>query len=134
MMRTPSRYEINQHQRFLRPDARRWMRPDAVRYLDLSRRNVPEAFKYDEDQPRDDRGRWTDVGGGQDTDEARSDETLVQDILAKAENLILAGNPADYKKCLDLCYPVLERFSPRWSDRNTWDFHKCMNACLGLNR
>jgi hypothetical protein len=30
-----------------------------------------------------------------------------------------------------LCYPILGRFQIPGSDRNTWDFQKCMNACMG---
>jgi hypothetical protein len=32
---------------------------------------------------------------------------------------------------MSLCSPVLERFQQPGSDRNQWDFHKCMNVCLG---
>jgi hypothetical protein len=152
MSRHQKTFDEHQHARFMRPDAGRWLRPDAERWLrpDIARFLKPGFFvedalpglqrtemKYSPDQPRDDRGRWTD-GGGSDRPvaEAEGDATdgLVQDILVKAEQLKLTGSLADYRKCVDLCYPILERFSPRWSDRNYWDFQRCMNACLGLNR
>jgi len=57
----------------------------------------------------------------------------VQSIIDTAQQLNVAAGPDAYQKCLDLCYPLLERFQPPGSDRSTWDFHKCMNACLGRN-
>jgi hypothetical protein len=113
--------------------------------------------KYREDQPRvpagsgRESGRWTDgqstsdggEGAGKDQSDAasndptdrlsRSTDPEVQKILALARQLRLAGGPQDYQKCLDFCYPLLERPLPRSSDRNTFDFHKCMNLCLGRN-
>jgi len=83
--------------------------------------------KYDPDEPRVPAGN---PDGGQWTSETDTD---VSAIVAEAKHLNLAGDPDVYQKCLDLCYPLLERIQPPWSDRNTWDFHKCMNACLGRN-
>ena len=83
--------------------------------------------KFDPDQPRVPAGN---PDGGQWTDGATID---VQSIVATARRLNVAAAPDAYQRCLDLCYPLLERFEPPWSDRNTWDFHKCMNACLGRN-
>jgi hypothetical protein len=74
---------------------------------------------FNPDQPRDDRGRWTDNGASD-----------VQDILSRARRVTAAGGKLTYQRCLDLCYPLLERFKPPGSDRNKWDFHKCMNTCL----
>jgi len=99
--------------------------------------------KYSPDQPRVPAGN---PGGGQwSADDGQSarpdaltpdgdDDTLVTEILRKAKNLNLTASPADYQKCLNICYPILERPKPPWSDRNKYDFHKCMNACLGINR
>ncbi len=54
----------------------------------------------------------------------------VDEIIARAGQLRLAASPSGYQKCLDLCYRLLERPQTAGSDRNLWDFHKCMNACL----
>jgi hypothetical protein len=114
------------------------------------------ARKFDSTQPRDDQGRWTDVGGGQWTAEPAATEAtgseaeraatettgsgtaaqdsgddLVQNILEKARKL--TAGAADMKRCIDLCHPLLERFQRPGSDRNEFDFRKCLNACLGLN-
>jgi hypothetical protein len=62
--------------------------------------------------------------------ETRSD---VQAIVTTARRLNLAARPDAYQRCLDLCYPLLERRQPPGSDFNTFDFHKCMNACLERN-
>jgi hypothetical protein len=80
--------------------------------------------------------------GGQfrpkDSDENAPDQQAarrsdVQAIIATAQRLHLAARPDAYQKCLDLCYPLLERRQPPGSDFNTFDFHKCMNACLARN-
>lgn len=60
MIRYGDLYNAHQQVRFMRPDAHRWMRPDASRWLKPSH---PDEQKYIPSQPRDWRGRWTDVGG-----------------------------------------------------------------------
>jgi len=81
-----------------------------------------------------------DAGGGtpEDSDESNqstvSSNTDVVGIIAHARRQRLARNPLNYQRCLDLGYPLLERRQRAGSDRNTWDFHKCMNACLQRNR
>ncbi len=50
---------------------------------------------------------------------------------AKASPKICANDQTQYQRCLERCYPLLERWQSPGSDRNTWDFHKCMNACMG---
>lgn len=55
----------------------------------------------------------------------------VEAIVAAVRRLNLAVVSGAYQKCVDLCYPLLERFQPAGSDRNLWDFHRCLNACLG---
>jgi hypothetical protein len=82
---------------------------------------------FNPDEPRVPAGN---PDGGQWTSGAASD---VQSIIATARRLDVAVRPDVYEECLDLCYPLLERFQPAGSDRNTWDFHKCMNACLARN-
>ena len=57
----------------------------------------------------------------------------VRRIITFADRKRVAGSPLNYQGCLDLCYPLLERPHHPSSDRNTWDFHKCMNACLQRN-
>jgi hypothetical protein len=89
------------------------------------------ARKFDPSQPRvpkgsSEGGRWTGNGGD-------SGETSdVQDILNRATSL--AATPAAMGRCVDLCLPLLNRLQPPGSDRNQFDFRKCLNACLGLNR
>lgn len=42
----------------------------------------------------------------------------------------LAASRSD---CIEKCYHLLERILPfPGSDKNTWDFHKCVNECMGL--
>jgi len=100
--------------------------------------------KYDPDQPRvpagnPDGGQWTDAGAGGSggSSGSVSSSTVgsgdVRKIIAFAARKRVAGSPLNYQRCLDLCYPLLERPQHPSSDRNTWDFHKCMNACLQRN-
>jgi hypothetical protein len=110
--------------------------PDALREIEPSyywlKFGLPAwqrecARKYDPSQPRvpagnSDGGQWTS-----------SNESTVQRIVEMAKRLNLAARPDAYQRCLDLCYRLLERPQSPGSDRNTWDFHKCMNACLGRN-
>jgi len=89
------------------------------------------AFKNDPNQPRvpagnPDGGKWT---SGNNSGEVSSD---VREILDKAKQL--AATRASMSRCVNLCYPLLERFQRPGSDRNEFDFRKCLNACLGINR
>ena len=100
--------------------------------MDGGERIGPLAGKagFDPNQPRvlagnPHGGQWTNGGGGN----ARGEAT-VRGIVAAFKRLGIAGVDA-YQRCLDLCYPLLERYQSPGSDRNQWDFHKCMNACLG---
>jgi len=34
------------------------------------------------------------------------------------------------EQCIDECVPILERPGGRTSDKNTWDFHRCVNECM----
>jgi hypothetical protein len=90
--------------------------------------------KFNPNQPRvpagnPDGGQWTNGGSGADGET----ETTLSSIIAVARRIASSGSPLDYQRCLDLCYPLLERLSHPASDRNTWDFHKCMNECLNRN-
>jgi hypothetical protein len=127
--RWQSREEIlKEHLDSLSPDELRLVRPAYY----WQRFGLPAwqrrlAAKYDPDQPRvpagnSDGGRWTS-----------GESNAVQSIIATARRLNLAAGPDAYQKCLDLCYRLLERPRSPGSDRNTWDSHKCMNACLGRN-
>ncbi|EGP07779.1 hypothetical protein CSIRO_2374 [Bradyrhizobiaceae bacterium SG-6C] len=62
MIRHGDLYNMHQQARFIRPDAARYMRPDVSRWL---RPPHPDERKYSPSQPRDERGRRTDVGGGE---------------------------------------------------------------------
>lgn len=106
--------------------------------IDLEIRRL--CRKYSPDQPRDDHGRWADTGkeasSGTETDSGKEKEVPSSDpteILALARRLKLVGGLGSYAECLNLCYPVLERRQAAGSDRNTFDFYKCMNACMGRN-
>jgi hypothetical protein len=119
----------------------------AATRFEIALRNHDRALKagYRSDQPRvsagsSDGGQWTSGGGGVNAD-AGSDvdfntdvDADVQRILALARRLAASGNAMSYQMCLNRCYPLLERLKPPGSDRNTWDFIKCMNACMGRNR
>jgi hypothetical protein len=105
------------------------------------------ALKYSPDQPRDDHGRWTldggsstgmvqvadnqphsQIGVSQATTNRETARPEGQDIEARIKHLFAAG-PKTYQRCLDLCYPLLERFQLPGVDYNKYDFHKCMDAC-----
>jgi hypothetical protein len=103
--------------------------------VEVKFRALARAIKadFDPNQPRvpagsSDGGQWTGGGGGDGEESA-----TLTGILAVARRIAAAGNPLDYQRCLNLCYPLLERLQHPASDRNTWDFHKCMNQCLKLN-
>ena len=89
------------------------------------------ARKFDPNQPRApagsrEGGRWTN-------DESNSGDTSdVRDIIDRAR--ALAATHAEMGRCVDLCLPLLNRFQAPGSNRNEFDFRKCLNACLGLNR
>jgi hypothetical protein len=92
--------------------------------------------KFDPDQPRvpsgsSAGGRWTSVDQSKESGSLGSDE-MVASILAAAQRLAVAG-PGNYQRCLNLCYPLLERFQRPGSDANEYAFRRCMNACLGRN-
>jgi hypothetical protein len=108
---------------FIRPDWRRFVKPNSA----LERLYGRYERKFSPDQPRvpagsSEGGQWTSEGGFVGDD--------AEGILAKAKQIAMSGG-ASYARCLDLCYPILERFSLPGSDKNTFDFHKCMKACLG---
>ena len=90
---------------------------------------------FDPNQPRvpagvADGGQWTSTGG---TSETTNGSATLAKIVAVARRITIAGSPLNYQRCLDLCYPLLERSQHPAGDRNMWDFHRCMNACLKLN-
>jgi hypothetical protein len=121
-----------------------WLVQAANLEVKLRRFMQATLAKFDPNQPRvpagnSTGGQWTDGGGAAesnvgvaDSGSPRSGAAVFERIFSTARKLRLAGD-ASYQRCLDLCYPILERpIDPR-SDRNTWDFHKCMNQCLGRN-
>jgi hypothetical protein len=48
-------------------------------------------------------------------------------------NVQVASGPSK-DQCIKQCTPLLERPQPPWSDRNRWDFHKCVNAFMDPSR
>ena len=104
----------------------------AVWKADIAFRRLMLVLKagFDPGQPRDDHGKWANEGG--ETIEAiPALNSSLAAIVAKAKRLNLAAaGPRAIDQCIDLCYRILER--PRLkSDRNEWDFRRCLNACLG---
>lgn len=87
--------------------------------------------KFDPNQPRVPAGNRD---GGQWASDRNSDNNSadVQRILATAKQL--AASRASMNRCIDLCYPLLERFQPPGSNMNEFDFRRCLNQCLGLGR
>lgn len=97
--------------------------------------------KYDPGQPRapagsSEGGQWTDAGGGSEgglrveveNDGGRS--ASAERILSEAPRLAAGG--MSYRRCVDICYGLLERIQPRGTTNiNQWDFIRCLNACLG---
>lgn len=126
VQRWQSRQEIlKAHLDSLSPSELLQVRPDyyALRF-GLAGPQGDYIHKYDPNQPRDDHGRWSDVGGGQ-----GNGESIVQGILARAKQLAARSTPMS--RCIDICSPILERFQLPGIDRNETDFRKCLNACLG---
>lgn len=100
----------------------------ATRFMSAMRRGqFYLKYGYDPNQPRVPAGN---ADGGQWTGDRTSD---LQSRISAAIAQTLSGQPPSYNECLDLCYPLLEKPKPPGSDRNYWDFHKCMDACLGRN-
>lgn len=95
-----------------------------IQFINALLRSRSLLAKDDPDQTRIPAGQ---PGGGRWTSDSAND---VDEIIARAGQLRLAASPSGYQKCLDLCYRLLERPQTAGSDRNLWDFHKCMNACL----
>lgn len=60
MTRSGDIFSAHQRARFMRPDASRYLRADEARW---QRPPHPDEIKYSPDQPRDERGRWTDQTG-----------------------------------------------------------------------
>lgn len=122
--------------RWMRPDAYRFVRSDWWRYVkpDSEAATVFTHYerKWREDQPRvpageSQGGQWTADGGAS---EAPGASSSVAHIQKEAERFAASGRTG-YLRCIDICSPLLERFQKPGSDRNQWDFHKCMNICLG---
>lgn len=143
-------------------ELRRWMPPDWRRFWKRGHENDPlyremerVERKFSPDQPRvpagaREGGQWASGNGqGRSSDPSQagsgaqvldrgrgassSADAVVQSFIEKAKRLAAGGKSA-YERCSDLCYPILERFQPVGSDRNTFDFFKCLNACLGKNQ
>jgi hypothetical protein len=98
--------------------------------------------KYDPDQPRvpagsREGGRWTTNGGMENWSEGNGGEGDANEGAATAESILrlapqLAAAGASMNRCIEMCHRLLERFQPRGTiNINTWDFVRCLNACLG---
>jgi hypothetical protein len=93
--------------------------------------------KYDPNQPRvssgnPDGGQWTSGGGatsGNASSDRDNERRSPKKIIIRAKQLNLAARSDGYERWLDLCYPLGAPAAPG-SDRNKWDFHKCVDACL----
>jgi len=127
---TSTEFSEHQRRRWMRPDAYKFVRPDWRRFArpgcEAELHLALFGTKYSPDQPRvpagnPDGGQWT--GGSEDLD--------VNSILEMAKQLAATTRSNKYLKCLDLCYPILERPQPPGVDANDWDFHRCMAACMG---
>ena len=93
-------------------------------HMALRQTKVNAKYGYDPGQPRRrdgtaQSGWW--AGAADDIDR----------IVAAAKRIHTAAFSQKYSDCVDLCYPILER--PPRGDFNLWDFHKCLNRCLGRN-
>ena len=110
--------------------------------LEVSAKRFAGALKYSSDQPRvpsgsPEGGQWTGGEPEADSEEiARSPRSLEKiagepvKILEFAKRMVVAGRSLTYQQCMDICYPILERYkSIRWSDVNYTAFLRCMAAC-----
>jgi hypothetical protein len=126
MSQFESAYLAHQRQRWMRPDAHHFVRPDWQRHVRPGYQDdIPLSLyerKYSPDQPRDDHGRWTSGG------------VEVESILEMAKRLAATSYSDKYLRCLDVCSPILEIPQPPGADFNKWNFHRCMNACMGTQR
>jgi hypothetical protein len=107
-----------------------------ARVVEAKLRELERAVKagFDPNQPRlpagnPGGGQWTNGGSGGIGDTG----TTLSRIIGLARQIASSGSPLDYQRCLDHCYPLLERPQHPASDRNEWDFHRCMNECLQRN-
>jgi hypothetical protein len=130
MARVQTAWFTHQQRRFMRPDADRFVRPDFDRWQ-AHGQIARLQRKYSADQARapagnPDGGQWVGDGGSSDGN--------VDPVEALAEQILASGASLNYHECLDKCVPLLDRFKLPGSDRNQWDFIRCMNICLGRNK
>jgi hypothetical protein len=125
-----------------------WLAAAAKFEVAMRRHELSLKYGYDPNQLRNELGRWTDAGAlgserirfadagvGRSTPDARPESdngsgTLSKEALTNQIRRLFAAGPNTYQRCLDLCYPILERFQSPGVDYNKWDFHRCMDACL----
>lgn len=113
----------------LSPDELRSVRPDKY-WLRFGYEawKLRQVRKYDPSQPRvpagnSEGGQWTNGGANENV------RTGLDSIFAAATKL--AAKRPSMSQCIDLCLPLLLRPQKPGSDRNEFDFRKCLNACLG---
>lgn len=74
--------------------------------------------KYNPDQPRDWHGRWTTEGNDRDGPDQ------------PASRIEIAGRVDSLSFCIERCWQILERPKPyRSSNKNEFDFRRCVNDC-----
>ena len=136
-------YLEHQLKRWMRPDAHLFVRPDWRKFVppDLQTEHPFALYerKYRPDQARvpagsREGGQWTDEeGGGGNTEAEPAQSSDVEEILQTANKIAARGYSTSYLKCLEICYPLLERRQPPGADFNESAFRKCMRACMGRN-
>jgi len=89
--------------------------------------------KFDPNQPRvpagnSDGGQWTSDGGSASLDALGISADFWNQCTA------LAASGASMDECVNQCLHLLIRPQPPGSDRNEFDFRKCLNRCLGINQ
>lgn len=77
--------------------------------------------------------RWRSDAGVVDRQTAGQEHSSYDASTAPLPTFQLAANPAR-RECVEQCSHLLERPQPPGSDRNQWDFHRCVNQCMSERR
>jgi len=100
--------------------------------------------RYSVANPR--RTLYGDLGPARARDDSSSDSKLASDttdstpLVEQApetiwnDQAVALASRFTKDQCIKQCTPLLERGQPPGSDRNQWDFHKCVNACMDPSR
>lgn len=88
--------------------------------------------KYNPDEPRDWRGRWTtdDGAGGS---PATHEQRVPTETPVEHSDQQIVGDPRLYELCMQRCYMILEapKIDPA-TDRNQYGYYKCQAECEAL--